>query len=146
MSEGGRETSRHRVPRPDRVRSLRGASFGWLHADVLRQGWLRELPAEATAVYAFLCLAANRDGVSFYRRARIGEELGLDDQQVHRALTRLQDLDLVGYEPFRPGAVDGFRQVLALPSERPTRAMGSVLRGLAEQLGRRFDADRQRPD
>lgn len=58
------------MPRPDRVRSLRGASFGWLHADVLRQGWLRKLSAEATAVYAFLCLAANRDGVSFYRRSR----------------------------------------------------------------------------
>lgn len=136
--------SRRRVPRPERVRSLRGAPFGWLHADLLRQGWLRELPAEATAVYAFLCLAANRDGVSFYRRSRIGEELGLDDQQVHRALTRLEDLDLVGYEPFRPGAVDGFRQVLALPTAGPAGAVGSLLH-LAEQLSRRFDADRQRP-
>lgn len=144
MSERGRGTSGRRVPRPDRVRSLRGASFGWLHADVLRQGWLRELPAEATAVYAFLCLAANRDGVSFYRRSRIGEELGLDDQQVHRALRRLQDLDLVGYEPFRPGAVDGFWQVLALPTVEPTQAVGPLLRGLAEQLGRRFNANRQR--
>jgi DNA-binding IclR family transcriptional regulator len=111
---------------------------------VLRQGWLRELPAEATAVYAFLCLAANRDGVSFYRRSRIGEELGLDDQQVHRALARLEELDLVGYEPFRPGAVDGFRQVLALPSTGPTRAVDSLLQGMAERLARRDDADRQR--
>ncbi len=146
MSEGRREKRRQRVPRPDRVRSLRGASFGWLHADVLRRGHLRELPVEATAVYAFLCLAANRDGVSFYRRARIGEELGLDDQQVHRALTRLQDLDLVGYEPFRPGAVDGFWQVLTLPSGGPTRAEDTLLRDLAERLGRRLDADRQRTD
>ena len=39
--------------------------------------------------------------------------------EVQRALTRLQTLDLVAYRPFSPCAVDGFRQVLAVPAGGP---------------------------
>jgi hypothetical protein len=107
------------VPRPERLRTLEGTSFAWLATAILRDGWLRVLPPQATAVYAFLCLAADRQGVSYYRRGRIGHELGLDDGEIHRALTRLQQLDLVAYRPFGPHAVDGFRQVLAVPRGGP---------------------------
>jgi hypothetical protein len=126
------------------VRSLRGARFGWLDAELLRRGWLREVPAEATAVYAFLCLAADRDGVSFYRCSRIGEELGLDEQQVARSLARLRELDLVAYAPFRLGAPDGYHQVLSLPR----RAGGDgTLQGLLARLQQGLEGgERQRAE
>ena len=107
------------VPRPDRVRHLQGVAFGWLDARLLQDRWLPAVPAPALAVYAFLCLAADRQGVSFYRRDRIGGALGLDDHEVARALARLRELDLVAYAPFRPHTVDGFHQVLSLPTSGP---------------------------
>jgi hypothetical protein len=111
------------VPRPDRVRSLDGTAFGWLDARIHHDGWLRVLTPEALAVYTFLCLAADRRGVSFYRRDRIARELGLGDVDVRAALARLDELDLVAYTPFRPGAADGFHQVLSLPRGGPGDAL-----------------------
>lgn len=125
-----------RVPRPDRQRRLSGTPFGWLDARLLRQGWLRALRPEATAVYAFLCLAANRQGVSYYRRERIGRELGLDEVLLDRALVRLEELGLTAYAPFRPGAVDGFHQVLALPEGQAPQGVPGPLGALVEEVAR----------
>jgi len=83
------------VPRPDRVRTLDGIAFGWIDAALHRAGWLRVLSPAALATYTFLCLVADRAGVSFYRRARIAHELGLDDGEVASALARLIELELV---------------------------------------------------
>lgn len=121
------------IPRPDQVRSMRGTPFAWLDARLLRGGWLRALSLEELAAYVFLCLAADRHGVSWYRRARVGQELGLDDQQVHRALSRLRQAGLVAYAPFHPGAADGHHQVLPLPATPPPRP--SLLDELAARLG-----------
>lgn len=121
--------------RPDRVRTP-DEGFGWIAAGLQRRGWLRVLAHPATAVYAFLCLVADRRGVSFYRRGRIGQELGLDDRDVHLALARLEQLDLVAYRPFRPGAADGFRQVLSLPDGAPPPLVpAAVLRALGPRWG-----------
>lgn len=119
MDRQGHRRRRVVVPRPDRLRSLNGTTFGWLSARIHRDGWLRAMPVEATGVYAFLCLAANREGVSFYRRDRMANELGLDDAAVSQALRRLIELDLVAYAPFGPHAVDGFHQVLSVPAGGP---------------------------
>lgn len=144
MSQRDEKSQRPRIatPRPDRVRSLRGARFGWISAEIHRRGWLRLLDCEALATYAFLCLAANHEGVSFYRRERIGRELGLDDTQVHQALKRLEELDLVAYLPFRPGAADGFRQVLSLPAGQAPIQANDFVTDLANRLGRHPDMTR----
>lgn len=131
------------LPRPDRVRALRGVAFGWLDARLLRDGWLRALPLEALSTYVFLCVAADREGVSYYRRARLGEELGLDERQVVRALDELRALDLVAYAPFHAGAPDGFHQVLSLPAGAAPPTQGDrLLQALADRLG----ADRRSND
>lgn len=123
------------VPRPDRVRTLTGTPFGWLAAGLAQKGWLRLLTPQALSAYAFLCLVADRQGVSWYRRERIGRELGLDDHQVHQALDRLEQLDLIAYRPFRPDAPDGFRQVLTLPPAGPPSLIPAAVLHLAERLG-----------
>ena len=65
------------VPRPDRVRQIERRAFGWLDAKLHHHKWLEVMTAEDIAVYVFLCLAADRQGVSWWRRDRIGrsEEL-----------------------------------------------------------------------
>ena len=119
MPDHKRSSPRIIVPRPERVRTLDHVAFGWLDARLQHDGWLRAMTPQALAVYAFLCLAADRRGVSFYRRARIARELGLDDLEVSSILERLRELDLVAYRPFHPGAADGFWQVLSLPVDGP---------------------------
>lgn len=113
------------VPRPDRVRRLDGP-FGWIDAALWRRRWLQRLTSEEVAVYTFLCLVADRQGVSFYRRDRIADQLGEDLGVVTRALGRLRDLDLVAFRAFGPHAPEGFHQVLSLPDSGPLASPAGV--------------------
>jgi len=119
--DGNHRRSRLRVivPRPDRVRTLQGVAFGWIDARFQRDGWLMRLSPEALSVYVFLALAADRDGVSFYRRDRIREGLALGEAEVWEGLRQLEDLDLVAFAPFGLHACEGFRQVLSVPASGP---------------------------
>jgi hypothetical protein len=74
MSANG-EKCREVVVERDRVRRPQGTAFGWIDARIKNDRWLGVLGPEAVAVYTFLCLAANHDGVSWYTRARMGGEL-----------------------------------------------------------------------
>jgi hypothetical protein len=125
------------VPRPDRVRTLDGIAFGWIDAALHRGGWLRVLSPEAIAVYTFLCLVADRSGVSFYRRARIARELGLDEIGIASALARLIELDLVAFQPFRQGAQDGFHQVLSLPEQGPPSLLPEELTAPLQRMSQK---------
>ncbi|MBU0479404.1 hypothetical protein KKC91_12710 [bacterium] len=107
------------VPRPERVRHPGPGGYGWLDARLHRQGWLELLTPEDVAVYTFLCLVANRQGVSWYRRDRIRQALGIRQDTLWQSLERLYSLDLVAYRPFGEHASDGFHQVLSLPPEGP---------------------------
>lgn len=116
------------VPRPQRLRSLSSIPFGWLDARLHSRHWIDLLSPEALAVYTFLCLAADRQGVSYYRRDRIGLTLGVREDALRSAFDRLYQLDLVAYQPFHKHASDGFHQVLSLPEESPP-AFEDLLRG-----------------
>jgi hypothetical protein len=122
------ESSKTRLPRvqvpdPGRVRTLGAAAgFGWLDARLWRDGWLEVMTAEDVAVYVFLCLVGDRQGVSWYRQDRIRAALAIDEQALWRALGRLEALGLVAYRPFHAHAIDGFRQVLAVPPGGPVPA------------------------
>jgi len=118
MSEVTQHPPRVVIPRPDRVRRIGRSGFGWIDARLRSHGWLELLSPEAFAVYAFLCLVADRDGVSWYRRDRICHELGLAAADLQAALGRLRKLDLAAYRPFGRHASDGFHQVLGLPADR----------------------------
>lgn len=120
MSRRRPQSARVVVPHPERVRALGAATgFGWLDARLIRDGWLEVLTAEDLAVYAFLCLVADRQGVSWYRQDRIRAALALEEQAVWRALGRLEALGLVAYQPFSIHASEGFRQVLAVDPRGP---------------------------
>lgn len=125
------------MPRPDRVRALAGRRFGWLDAALLAEGALGKLAPDELAVYAFLCLVADREGVSFYSLARIADTLGVDAHRAHSALARLRVLDLVAFAPFSAQTPDGYHQVLSFPrdpraDDAPT---SGLLRRLAAELG-----------
>ena len=102
-------------PRPELVRDPVG-SFGWLEDRLLHDGHLARLGAGGVAVLTLLALAADRQGASFYGRARMAERLGLSATQIDEGLTRLLALNLVAFRPWRQGATDGVWQLLPVPT------------------------------
>jgi hypothetical protein len=114
MREKNTAARRKRLPRPDAPRAI-PRSFGWIDAELLRQGWFVYLTAEEVTLYVFLCLVADRDGVSFYRVDTIERKLGMRDDAIMKARERLVEMTLVAFEPYGAGQRDGFWQVLPVP-------------------------------
>jgi hypothetical protein len=100
-----------RVPLvPERVRRIAGQGFGFIPHRFLRDGFLSSLERDELALYLFLVLVANRDGVSFYGYDAICELLRMPAECYLEARNRLIDQDLIAF--------DGTRfQVLSLPDK-----------------------------
>jgi hypothetical protein len=103
-----------RLPRPDAPRAI-ARSFGWIDAEFLRQGWFVHLTPEEVTLYLFLCLVADRDGVSFYRVDTIERKLGMRDDVILKGREHLVTMGLTAFEPYGVGQRDGFWQVLRVP-------------------------------
>ena len=96
-------------------------SFGWLDAGLLHDEWLGRLGPGPVAVLAFLALAADRRGASFYRRESMAFALGMQRVELDRCLARLCELGLVAQRPWKEGLDDGVWQLLPLPKRRQQR-------------------------
>jgi hypothetical protein len=97
---------------PERVRRIDGQGFAFILHRFLRDGFFQSLSRDQLALYIFLVLVGNRDGVSFFRYDAICSTLSfvLDDYIIAR--NALIDLDLIAF--------DGTRfQVLSLPHAPP---------------------------
>jgi hypothetical protein len=118
-------TAQHRdVGRPARLEKLRQpivperapritGSFSFILHRFLRDGFLQQLSRDQLALYVFLVLAGNYDGVSFYRYDAICCTLALTIDEYIAARNALIDKDLIAF--------DGTRyQVLSLPDAPPT--------------------------
>lgn len=102
------------IPRRDRLRAP-ARSFGWVDHRLLRDGHLAGLDLEAMAYYLFLVLAADRNGISYYRIESAAKHLGyLDWSAIHAARDVLVAADLVAFQPFAQHDPNGFTQVLSL--------------------------------
>jgi hypothetical protein len=94
--------------RPDRVRRVE-RGFAFVPNRFLHDGFFASLTSHELALYFFLVLAGDHQGVSFYRQARIAALLQLDRAAYFRARSGLLARDLVAF--------DGHRfQVLSLPA------------------------------
>ena len=124
------------IPRPERMRRFASSGFGWVDARLLKDGWMTVLKPEEIAVYLFLCIVANQQGISWYRRDRIRGALNLGEEETRRALSRLCELDLLAYLPFGRYDSEGFRQVLSLPSSGPASSSDNKAGALWSAKGR----------
>lgn len=116
--KGGTMAIRKRVPvipDPGRIRRIQG-SFAWLDHRLVRDGHLERMTLGDLAVYVFLVLAANSEGVSWWRKDVVCKKLGIDWDDFEEAKRRLIEKGLVAFRPFAAGDVDGFYQVLPLPA------------------------------
>lgn len=87
---------RHDVVRRDRLRAPR--RFGWVEHDLVFRGFLKRMSPGGSRLYLFLCVVANREGVSWHFDGRIRELTGLNQEDLAAARLELIDLDLVAFE------------------------------------------------
>ena len=108
----------YHVPDPKRLRSIQG-SFAWIDHRLLRNGFLAVMTSQEQSLYLFLALAADRNGVSFYRQERISDILGLDVQAFTVARDRLVELGLLLFDPYSVTSPNGFYQLLPVNHDAP---------------------------
>jgi hypothetical protein len=119
------------VPQPQNVRRIQG-SFAWIDHRLLRHGYLPIMTHEDQVLYLFLILAADRHGVSFYRKENICDTLSLTFQQFDVARDRLIDLNLIAYQGYSILSPNGYYQVLPIRTPAPNPGL-EVLQKVAEQ-------------
>ena len=122
--------------RPDRLRRP-PAQFSWVDHRLVREGHLRRCPPEALALYLFLIVVADAEGLSYYGEVSLCGHLGLDTPGLRAARRALLVAGLIAYE--RP-----FYQVLSLdaavsapppvPPPLPPSQTGEGPRSFAEIL------------
>ena len=86
-------------------------------------------------LYLFLTLAADRNGVSFYRKENICETLSLNFQQFEIARDRLVDMKLIAYQSYSIMSPNGYYQVLPIDTPAPNYSQ-NVLNKIAKQLSK----------
>jgi hypothetical protein len=106
------------IPQPQRVRRIE-KSFAWIDHRLLRNGYLPVMTHQDQALYLFLALAADRHGVSFYRKERICDLLDLDWGRFEMTRHRLIDLKLIAFESYNAASPNGYYQVLPVDGQPP---------------------------
>jgi hypothetical protein len=108
-----------RILSHERVRKI-GGGFAFIEHRFLRDGFLVSLGHHELVLYAFLVLAADRYGISFYGYDRICSFLRLTVEEYIEARNQLIEKDLLAF--------DGtLFQVLSLP-EKPVSAHKALLK------------------
>ena len=77
------------------------------------------MTSQELSLYLFLALAADRNGVSFYRQERISDILGLDAQAFTVARDRLVELGLLLFDSYSITSPNGFYQLLPVNHDAP---------------------------
>jgi hypothetical protein len=118
---------------PERLRRV-PRSFAWIDHRLRSGGFLEKLSPDEIALYLFLVLAADRNGLSCWRLDRIEREVPFDVASLRRARDGLVRKGLAAWRPWRPGALDGSYQVLALPERGPETPRGGGGASLGDVL------------
>jgi hypothetical protein len=123
---------KYHIPQPQKVRKIE-SSFAWIDHSLLRNGYLQTMTHQDVVLYLFLVLAADRNGVSFYRKEKICQAVSLDFRQFEIARDRLIDLKLIAFEGYTVLSPNGYYQVLPVEAKAPNPAK-ELMHSLTVQL------------
>jgi len=129
---------------PQRMRTV-PRSFAWLDHRLRSEGILPRLRPEDLGLYLFLVMAADQRGLSCWRLDRIEKTLPCFDRHtLWDARSRLVELDLIAYRPWRHDDPDGCYQVLSL--QCPQReTLSPELHAAVSKVLRRLEAPTVQP-
>ena len=106
------------IPQPKSIRRIQH-SFAWVDHRLIRNGYLQVMTHEDLALYVFLILVADCNGVSFYRKEKICDSVSLSFTQFEIARDRLIEMNLVAFKPYSALTPNGFYQVLPIQQMAP---------------------------
>lgn len=103
-----------RLIRPDRVRQV-PSQFNWVDHRLVRHGHIDRCDCTALALYLFLVIVSDAEGLSYYSDPSICRRLRIDPMQLAAARLQLEQHGLIAYkkplyqvlsleEPVRPPA------------------------------------------
>jgi hypothetical protein len=125
---------KYHIPQPKKIRAIRG-SFAWIDHRLMRNGFIGVMTHTDVVLYLFLIVAADKNGVSFYRKEKICDMLSLDYNQFEIAKDRLIDMKLIAFEGYSALSPNGYYQVLPIESMAPDYAT-QITEKLTEKLFR----------
>jgi len=100
-THGKQETADMGIPKApfvrDRIRQI-AAGFGWVDHRLVREHYVERCSHGALALYLFLVVVSDGDGVSWWSERSLSGRLGMDINGVRQARAELEAADLVGYE------------------------------------------------
>ena len=129
---------------PQRVRNI-PPSFAWIDHRLRSEGILPQLRPEDLGLYLFLVMAADQRGLSCWRLDRIEKTIPCFDRHLlWDARSRLAQLDLIAYRPWRHGDPDGCYQVLSV-QRPPLDRLSPELHAALTKVLRRLDAPTVQP-
>jgi len=109
---------KYHIPQPKNIRNIKG-SFAWIDHRLIRNGFIETMTHQDIALYLFLILVADKNGVSFYRKEKICEAVSLDYSQFEIAKDRLINMKLIAFEGYSVLSPNGYDQVLPVQSNAP---------------------------
>jgi hypothetical protein len=118
---------------PHRVREI-VPGFAWIDRRLRQYGLLSSMTSDELALYVFLTLAGDREGLSCWRLDRMERELPSDVGSLARARTGLVAKDLIAFEPWSRRSSDGTYQLLAMSLRTATAPPRRGLSSLGDTL------------
>jgi len=109
---------KYHMPQPQKIRKIQG-SFAWIDHRLVRNGYFQVMTHDDMVLYLFLILAADRNGVSFYRKEKICDAVSLDFCQFEIAKDRLINMTLIAFESYSVLSPNGYYQVLPVENKAP---------------------------
>ncbi len=81
---------------PQRIRRL-PTQFSWIDQSLVRDHWLAHCDHETWALYSFLVIVADAQGLSFYGDEQLCQRLSLGQKRLQRARRWLVHIGLIAY-------------------------------------------------
>ena len=94
----------------DRIREI-SPEFGWIDNRLVREHHIEKCTVRSLALYLFLAVVSDGQGMSWWKERTIGERLGLTVQEIREARNELENAGLVAFS-------GGMWQLLSLKEVR----------------------------
>ncbi|MFB0555542.1 MAG: hypothetical protein ACETWQ_19735 [Phycisphaerae bacterium] len=128
---------KYHIPQHQKLRKIEN-SFAWIDHRLIRNGFLQVMTHKDLVLYLFLVLAADRNGVSFYRKEKICDAVNLEFGQFEIARDRLVNLKLIAFEGYSVFSPNGYYQVLPIENKAPNFA-SEIMQNVAKQLSNKWN-------
>lgn len=121
---------------PQRVRRI-PRQFSWVDHRVVRDRFIESCSHPAAALYLFLLVVADQQGLSYYSDASLMTRLSMDASTLERARKNLIDAGLVAFKKPLYQVLDLEPRVDSTPEARPAMdrpvSLGRILKKMAEE-------------